>query len=477
MTAADVKLVGLDFGTTTSSAVIASAQLTRNAVTGRSELAGVKETYRSELVFTPFADDRIDEKSLTEYIDVWLNQGGVDAEEVFGGGALLTGLAARQVNAPEVVRLIRSRLKNALIATADDPCLESWLAFMGSCAELSRANPEASIINLDIGGGTTNLALGQAGNVLRTGCLNVGARHIQVAPGSYRIRRLSQYATALLAELSIAKGVGDCLTDSEVDAVIDFYMLLLTATVDGDFAPAEGSVAYLHQSRPFDVPPELRDVTVTLSGGVGALVYAQLNGDPWPSTTYYGDLGIDLAKRLLDSQWAAGCRRFIPQSAGRATAFGLLRHNTEVSGSTLFLPNPKCLPLDDIPILGVVTSNSTDADIDNLTALAEKSRRVACLRIDLSDNHAAEVRSVAQKLSGTLRGRGFPPDQPLVILVEANVGKVLGNYITEWGSLPLNLIVIDEISDRLAQYVRIGRVRERVVPVSFYALQNQEGLA
>jgi molecular chaperone DnaK (HSP70) len=35
----DMKLVGLDFGTTTSSAIVASAQLTRNSVTGRSELA------------------------------------------------------------------------------------------------------------------------------------------------------------------------------------------------------------------------------------------------------------------------------------------------------------------------------------------------------------------------------------------------------------------------------------------------------
>jgi hypothetical protein len=40
-----VKLIGLDFGTT-SSAVVAGARLTRSAVTGRVELDQVRECYR-----------------------------------------------------------------------------------------------------------------------------------------------------------------------------------------------------------------------------------------------------------------------------------------------------------------------------------------------------------------------------------------------------------------------------------------------
>ena len=121
----DVKLVGLDFGTTTSSAVIATAMLTRNVVTGRSELTGIRETYRSEMVFTPFQADRLDELALSQYVDEWLASAEVDPDEVFGGGALITGLAAQRENAPAVVRTIRHRLKDALIATADDPGLES----------------------------------------------------------------------------------------------------------------------------------------------------------------------------------------------------------------------------------------------------------------------------------------------------------------------------------------------------------------
>src|SRR5205814_3577070 len=112
-------------------------------------------------VFTPFqGDDQIDLGVLEGLLDTWLAAGHVQASELFGGGALLTGLTAQKENASALVRLIRRRLGDALVATADDPCLESWLAFMGSCAELSRQHPDRNILNLDIGGGTTNIALG-----------------------------------------------------------------------------------------------------------------------------------------------------------------------------------------------------------------------------------------------------------------------------------------------------------------------------
>ena len=62
-----------------------------------------------------------------------------------------------------------------MIATAGDPALESWLAFMGNCHALSLAKPGVPIVNIDVGGGTTNLALGIDGQVVAAGALHVGA--------------------------------------------------------------------------------------------------------------------------------------------------------------------------------------------------------------------------------------------------------------------------------------------------------------
>jgi ethanolamine utilization protein EutA len=443
-----VKLVGLDFGTTTSSAVVATARLMRNAVTGRMDLDQVSEVYRSDMVFTPLhSDDTIDEQRVEALLDDWLLAGGVQPGEVFGGGALLTGLTAQKTNAAALTCLVRRRLGNTLVATAGDPCLESWLAFMGSAAALSRAHPDQLVLNLDIGGGTTNIAVGKAGEVLRTRCLYIGARHVQVDPGTYRIVRLSHYAKSLFEELGISKGPCDTLSASETGEVLDSYLNELEAAVSGSYS------------------------LVTFSGGVGELVYAHLDGKPWPTTTCFGDLGIDLAQHITTAPlWAEQLRRCRPASAGRATVYGLLRHSTEVSGSTLYLPHPEILPLPELPILGTLGSAASDEQMKDVLTLLRQCSQGGCVRIDLPGSDAASVRAVGQRLARILRDSAFPADLPVVLILKENLGKVLGHYVTDWGALPLNLVVIDEIAVRDARYVHIGVPRDQVVPVSFYGL-------
>jgi len=177
----DVRLVGLDFGTTTSRCVAAKARLSRNVISGRHELSDVREVFRSPIVITPFTHAGLDERQLEQHLDEWLAAAAAD-EPIFGGGALVTGLAAQQPNTAALVELVRSRVSDVLVATAGDPCLEAWLAFQANAGPLSRAQPDRWVINLDIGGGTTNIAVGKGGEVFRTGSLFVGARHVEVVP-------------------------------------------------------------------------------------------------------------------------------------------------------------------------------------------------------------------------------------------------------------------------------------------------------
>lgn len=470
----EVNLVGFDIGTTTTSAVVASAQLAHNSVTGRTEITSVNVRYRSEMIFTPRRDDGIDVDALGSYLDDCLAAGRVGPEEIFGGGALLTGLAAQGAAAQAVVRLVKSRLRDALVATADDPCLESWLAFMGSSAALSRAHPNSPLVNLDIGGGTTNLALGVAGQVLRTGCLFVGARHVQVEPGSYRVEKLSRYARALFEHLGIPRRIGHALTAGEVDAVLDFYMNLLEAELEGAAQPTDDPLIQQHRQVAFQLPGDVSDPIVTVSGGVGELVYAHLRGQPWPAVTHYGDLGIDLARRLVAApKWAGHFRKFVPASAGRATVYGLLRYNTEVSGSTLFLPRAESLPLADVPVLGTIAPESPAAHVDYLLGFARRSPRGGAFRIELRGRDGDLIRDLGRRMAGCLAAQAFPAEHPLVLLVSENLGKVLGNYVTDWGAAALNLVVIDEIDVPNAEYVQIGRLRNQVVPVAFYGLREE----
>ncbi|MFO0864655.1 MAG: ethanolamine ammonia-lyase reactivating factor EutA [Gemmataceae bacterium] len=88
----------------------------------------------------------------------------------------------------------------------------------------------------------------------------------------------------------------------------------------------------------------------------------------------------------------------------------------------------------------------------------------------LGDAGAATVRALGRRLADLLEQIDFPNDTPLVLLIEENVGRVLGQYASRWGDSRRTLLSIDEVPFRSGQYVRIGSPRGQVVPVSIYGL-------
>lgn len=464
-----VKLIGLDFGTTTSSALIVEVLYRGDSPDGRREIREIGEPYHSDIVFTPFLGERIDEARICALLDGWLAAASARPEDIVGGGALITGLCARRANAADLAAMIRARIGGAVIATAEDPGLESFLAFMGSVAAMSRARPGVPLLNLDIGGGTTNLALGVDGEVVQVGSLFVGARHVEVVPGGYRITTLSEHALRLFAALGICARPGDILTPVEVAAVLEFQVDLLEAAVSGNDGPFHSELGRAHVDLPFHLPHGMAPPWLTITGGVGSLVRDRLQGRPWPPTTAFGDLGVDLAARILASPVLA-TRLLVPETAGRATAYGLLRNLTRLSGSTLYLPRPGLLPLVDLPIFGRISAASTDAQIHGSLALVRRSARGGCLVLSLDHPAPAVVKALAGRIGQALRVLDLPGSIPLVLLVRDNVGKALGGYVTDWGRLPVTLIVLDEVEPAGARFVQIGRMEEQVVPVSFHGM-------
>jgi len=473
-----MNLIGLDVGSTTTSLIIAVARLVRNCVTGRNELGDVQPLFRPDPVFTPFHGETLDIEELTKQLDRWLGAAHLDPTTVASGGALVTGLAGRSANAHAVTQLVKQRFQQAVVAATDDPCLESWLAFMGNALGLSRAEPKRPFINLDIGGGTTNIAWGLAGEVRRCGCYYVGARHIQVAPGTYRITAISPFARALLAELGMTADIGTEFDPRALNVVLDFYVGLLEAIVSGSALPLPEAASRLHCQAEFRFPVEIpagaiREAPIiTLSGGVGELAYREARGEALPGTTAFGDLGIDLARRICASPiLGRDLKSHIPSGLGRATVNGLTAHSTEVSGATLFLPYPEILPLIDLPILGTFGSDTSDDDLAALMDLASHAADGSCLHVELDSPDTATVKALGQRLAEYLVRGTTSPDRPLVLLTSGNIGKTLGQYATRWGQLATGLVVIDEIAVRRAHFATIGKPRNGLVPVSFHGLE------
>jgi ethanolamine utilization protein EutA len=295
---------------------------------------------------------------------------------------------------------------------------------------------------------------------------------VQVIPGTYRLVKLSSYARELFEFLRIDKGPGDDLTNAEVDAVLTFYVHLLEAVCTGHREYFQSSIGNRLELVRIQIPAETLDLAFMFSGGVGELVYRFLEGLPWPTTTHFGDLGIDLAQRMVQSPiWMDSLQRFRPKSAGRATVYGLLRHTTEVSGNSLFLGAAGILPLADLPVLGSVRGDSSETHVRDVLTLVRRSPRGGGIQVRLGSQEAAVVRTLGQRIARILQEDAFPAMHPLVFLVQENLGKVLGQYLTGWGALPLCVLVIDEVPLRDAHYVQIGSPRDQVVPVSYYGFQ------
>ena len=469
-----VILLGLDFGSTTSSALVASAKVVRHSATGHTQLDDVQVIYKSEPVFTPFTKksigQSIDVEKVAKLIAHWLEESSVSVNDLFSGGSMITGLAAQADNAALLSKLIIELVGESVIATADDPCLESWLAFMGSCGALSRYHADVPIINFDIGGGTTNVALGANGDVQTTGCYFIGARHFQFVAGGYELTAMSSYGEILLESLNINKKIGETLDAAEVAKIMAFYVSALETIVLGDDAFFNSPIAQKHSQVAFNFSQTIQP-KITFSGGVGELLYKISTNETLPTTTFYGDFGIDLAVAISKSAMlSVNLKTHIPEHKGRATVVGLTLHSTEISGSTIYLPNPSCLPLRDLPIIAKLAADSSIEQCNNVFALAVKRQSGACIQITACNNSLEQVRALAAQIKHALQANIYAPCQPIVILVEANIGKALGNYISNWGQLDYNLIVIDEVALRDAHFVHIGRVHQDMIPVSFYGL-------
>jgi ethanolamine utilization protein EutA len=462
-------LFGLDIGTTTTQALTARARVVHNCVTGRMELGQAIPIHRSPLVFTPLRGNALDESALEALIEQWIAESGIGPSRLFAGGAIVTGLAALADNAARVRELVTQRFQQALVVTADDPRLESWLAFLGSAQTISAANPDRPVINLDIGGGTTNPAWGLAGEVRHAGCYAIGARHVRLMPGTYRIAALSALAVRLFEHFGIQRTVDDELSSADVKTLLSFYVATLEAIVRGDRAVLYQQHVGWHKQAAFE--PPAGEALVTLSGGVGELAYRCARGDPLPSTTAYGDLGIDLARAICASPLLSkDLRSHVPTNLGAATVCGLALHTAEISGTTLYLPRPEALPLAELPIVGSITAEMDAARIVELLELARAGSRGAAIQIDAVLPVWETVKRCGELLAAALVQNSYPRDRPLVLLVGPNIGKTLGQYATRWGQLPVNLVVIDELSPRPARFVSLGKLHSNVVPVSYYGL-------
>jgi ethanolamine utilization protein EutA len=122
-----------------------------------------------------------------------------------------------------------------------------------------------------------------------------------------------------------------------------------------------------------------------------------------------------------------------------------------------------------LPIVAKLPANASAEQWQSAFVLASNCKQGACIQVT-AGNNLEQIRTLAAQIKHALGANIHAVRRPLVIMTESNIGKALGNYICDWGQLDYNLMVIDEVAPRNAQFVNIGRMHQGMIPVSFYGL-------
>ncbi len=336
---AELTSVGLDVGTTTTQLIVS-----RLTVENRASAFSVPELvigdrqvlYRSPVYFTPLlGKDRVDGEKIREILTKEYEKAGIDRENVDTGAVIITGETSRKENARAVLEALAGFAGDFVVATAG-PDLESVLAAKGAGAVALSAQTGKKVLHFDIGGGTSNLALIEDGEVIQTGCLNVGGRLIKFDENG-----IITYISPVLQEICGLK-VGEMAARDAVEAVADTLVQALEMAAGLRHPTKIMEVLWTKEAvQPWTVPE--KGTLFSFSGGVADCIEKE---EYW---LQYGDIGPILGQKIRKSGLCAGTY-FVGKETIRATVIGAGSHSVQLSGSTVFCRNV-ALPLKNRPVI------------------------------------------------------------------------------------------------------------------------------
>ena len=202
----EIVSVGIDIGTSTTQLVFTRITLENIASGARVpqiKIISKDVFYRSEIYFTPLlSQSEIDAEKVKQIIQDEYRKAGVFIKDVSTGAVIITGETARKSNAKEVLNALSGMAGDFVVATAG-PDLESVIAGKGAGAMDYSEKNNTAVYNLDIGGGTTNIALFKNGEVIDTTCMDIGGRLIKFKDSSLEITYIFKKFEKLIDDMKL----------------------------------------------------------------------------------------------------------------------------------------------------------------------------------------------------------------------------------------------------------------------------------
>ena len=469
--------VGIDVGTATSQIIFSKLVLRRLGLELSSRFVVVERTtlYRSPVWFTPYTPnrERIDDDALGQLVATAYAGAGIAPDGVDTGAIILTGEAIRRDNARAIADLFAERSGNFVCASAGHN-FEALLAAHGSGAVALSAKRGCRVLNVDIGGGTTKLAVAERGRVLGTAALHVGGR-LMATDEAGAITILEPGGQTLAAQAGLAWNLGDKPPAEAIERVAVHMASAILALIRDEKPAAE--IAALWLTEPLEGPKEYD--AIVFSGGVGEYVYGQ-------EPASFGDLGAALGAELR-ARIADGALSWPLEAAAeriRATVMGASQYTVQVSGNTLYRSADVLLPRKNLQVLRPDVDLSGDIDPEAVAArvlhhfrtfdLEEGEAEVALVfRWDgppAAARIAAFCRGLIAGLPGTIKG-----GKPIYLVFDRDLGGLVGTILKDDFGLGNDILSIDGIELRDFDYIDLGTVLEPsgTVPVTVKSLVFQ----
>ncbi len=449
--------VGIDIGTSTLQCVFSSMTLENLSppfAVPRVELTDKRVLYRAPLRLTPLTSpDTIDFAAVARLIEEDYARAGIRPAEIGCGAVIITGETALKQNAREVTEALAGLAGDFVVATAG-PDLEAVLAGKGAgAAALSRARGR-SVLNLDIGGGTTNMCLFDRGEPTETGCLHVGGRLLRFT-GEGTVLSFTPALSLVARDAGVALAQGATLSSEAVGRIARRMAEVLEEAVNLRPRTPLYRALLLGQGLPEHVAPEL----FTFSGGVADCVYQADLED-----AMFFDIGRALGRSISASRFFAGGRVMRPQETLHATVIGAGAYSVAVTGSTISHTGI-ALPVKGLPVARVRLE--TPEDIPGLGERIVKQRSLFTppfavgfdgLKCPAYD----QIEAIADEIA-----RGLGDTAPRVLIMAQDMAKALGQALMRrWGT-DAPMLCIDGISLSHGDMVDLGAplADGRVLPV------------
>lgn len=462
--------VGVDIGTSTTQLVFSKLIIENTAsnfTVPRISIVDKEIIYRSEIYFTPLISlTEIDAEKVKKIVEEEYKKAGINKDDIKTGAVIITGETARKENANEVLHNLSGFAGDFVVATAG-PDLESIISAKGAGAHIYSKEHSTSVVNLDIGGGTSNLAIFTRGDLRDTGCLDIGGRLIKIDPDTMRITYISPKIEKIIKENNFGIRIDDIATVEKLLPVVNEMVRFLEESVG--VKEKTHLFDYIVTNKSIKLEDEIK--CISFSGGVADYIYSD---KPIDNYFKFGDIGILLGEQIKKSDLCKKLKLIKSIETIRATVVGAGSHTTEISGSTITYTQDS-FPIKNLPILKLAIDDENQGasflarnlkDKISWFKLENDLQKIAIAINGKKNPSFNEVQEIAKGLVNGMEEL-IKRELPLIVIVESDMAKVLGQAIYALMNFKKDIVCIDGIKVDNGDYIDIGKpiAAGKVLPV------------